>query len=80
MPPDLKSQLIGNDFDAGKNWGQEEKGETEDKMDGITVSMDNEFEQTQGDSERGREAWHASVHGGHRVRHDWATEQQEQRQ
>ena len=32
-------------------------------MDGITVSMDNEFEQTQGDSERGREAWRAAVHG-----------------
>ena len=23
-----------------------------------------------------REAWHAAVHGGHRVRHDLATEQQ----
>ena len=27
-PPDAKSQLIGKDPDAGKVWGQEEKGET----------------------------------------------------
>ena len=33
-PPDEKSQLIGKDSDAGKDLGQEEKGTTEDKMDG----------------------------------------------
>ena len=32
--PDVKSQLIGKDPDAGKDWGQEEKGMTEDKMVG----------------------------------------------
>ena len=32
-PPDLKSQLIGKDPDAGKDWGQE-KGTTEDEMIG----------------------------------------------
>ena len=31
-PPDTKSQLIGKDPDAGKDWGQEEKGTTEDEM------------------------------------------------
>ena len=31
-PPDMKSQLIWKDPDAGKDWGQEEKGATEDKM------------------------------------------------
>ena len=31
-PPDAKSQLIGKDPDAGKDWGQEEKGVTEDEM------------------------------------------------
>ena len=31
-PPDTKSQLIGKDPDAGKGWGQEEKGVAEDKM------------------------------------------------
>ena len=30
--PDVKSQLIGKDPDAGKDWGQEEKGTTEDEM------------------------------------------------
>ena len=31
-PPDAKSWLIGKDPDAGKDWGQKEKGMTEDKM------------------------------------------------
>ena len=31
-PPDMKSQLIGQDPDAGRDWGQEEKGTTEDEM------------------------------------------------
>ena len=33
-PPDVKSWLIWKDPDAGKDWGQEEKGMTEDKMGG----------------------------------------------
>ena len=34
-PPDANSQLIGKeDPDAGKDWGQEEKGATEDEMVG----------------------------------------------
>ena len=33
-PPDTKSWLIGRDPDAGKDWGQEEKGTTEDEMAG----------------------------------------------
>ena len=32
QPPDVKSWLIGKDPDAGKEWSQEEKGATEDKM------------------------------------------------
>ena len=31
-PPDAKSWLIGKDPDAGKDWRQEEKGMSEDKM------------------------------------------------
>ena len=31
-PPDAKSWLIWKDPDAGKDWGQEEKGTTEDEM------------------------------------------------
>ena len=34
-PPDAKSWLIGKDPDAGKDWGQEEKGTTEDEMVGV---------------------------------------------
>ena len=33
-PPDLKSLFIGKDADAGQDWGQEEKGATEDEMIG----------------------------------------------
>ena len=33
-PPDAKIWLIGKDHDAGKDWGQEEKGTTEDEMVG----------------------------------------------
>ena len=33
-PPDAKSWLIGKDSDAGRDWGQEEKGTTEDEMAG----------------------------------------------
>ena len=34
-PPDAKSWLIRKDPDAGKDWGQEEKGTTEDEMVGL---------------------------------------------
>ena len=33
-PPHAKSWLIGKDPDAGKDWGREEKGMTEDEMVG----------------------------------------------
>ena len=33
-PPHAKSWLIGKDPDAGRDWGQEEKGTTEDEMVG----------------------------------------------
>ena len=33
-PPDANSWLLGKDPDAGKDWGQEEKGKTEDEMVG----------------------------------------------
>ena len=40
-PPHVKSWLIGKDPDAGRDWGQEEKGTTEDEVAGwITNSMD----------------------------------------
>ena len=33
-PPHVKSLLIGKDSDAGRDWGQEKKGSTEDEMAG----------------------------------------------
>ena len=33
-PPNVKKWLIGKDPDAGKDWGQEEKGAAEDEMVG----------------------------------------------
>ena len=30
----MKTSLVGKDPDAGREWGQEEKGTTEDKMAG----------------------------------------------
>jgi len=51
-PPDAKSWLIGKDSDAGKDWGQEEKGTTENDMVGWHHWLNgHEFEQTLGDSE-----------------------------
>ena len=51
-PSDVKSQLIGEDPDAGKDWRQEEKGETEDEMVGWHHRLNgHEFEQIPGDGE-----------------------------
>ena len=51
-PPDAKSRLIGKDPDAGKDWGQDEKGTTEDELVGWHHWLDgHEFEQTPRDSE-----------------------------
>ena len=38
-PPHVKSWLIGKDSDAGRDWGQEEKGMTEDEIDGWMASQ-----------------------------------------
>ena len=44
-PPHAKSRLIGKDSDAGRDWGQEEKGTTEDEMAGWHHRLDGrEFE------------------------------------
>ena len=39
-PPHAKSWLIGKDSDAGRDWGQEEKGTTEDEMAGWHYWLD----------------------------------------
>ena len=47
-----KSWLIGKDPDAGRDWGQEEKGATEDEMVGWHREI-----------AKDRESWHAAIHG-----------------
>ena len=48
-PPEVKSQLIVKDPDAGKDWGQEEKGVTQDEMVGWHHRLyGHEFEKTSG--------------------------------
>ena len=44
-PPHVKSCLIGKDPDAGRDWGQEEKGMTENEMSVCHHRLDgHEFE------------------------------------
>ena len=48
-PPHAKSLLIGKDSDSGRDWGQEEKGTTEDEMAGWHYRLDgHEFGSTLG--------------------------------
>ena len=75
-PPDVKSQLIRKEPDAGKDWRQEEKGATEDEMVGWHHWLNgHEFEQTQGDGE-GQGSLACCSRWGHRIRHNLATKQQ----
>ena len=74
-PPHVKSWLIGKDSDAGRDWGQEEKGTTEDEMAGWHHWPNGrESEWTPGvrDSQGGPACYDSW--GSQRVGHDWATD------
>ena len=74
-PPHAKSWLIGKDFDAGRDWGQEEMGMTEEEMAGWHHWLDRrESEWTSG-------SWWWTGRPGvlrfmvsQRVGHNWATD------
>ena len=75
-PPDAKSWLICKDPDAGKDWGQEEKGKTKDEWDGWIASL-TQWTRVWVDSGSWwwtRKPGMLQFMGSQRVGHDWATE------
>ena len=74
-PPHVKSWLVGKDPDAGRGWGQVEKGTTEDEMAGWHHQLDEHWVWVNSGS-----LWWTGrsgvlrFTGSQRVRLEWATE------
>ena len=62
-PPQTKSWLIGKDSAAGRDWGQEEKGTTEDEMSGWHHWLDGVSLSELRELVMDREAWRTAIHG-----------------
>ena len=60
--PDMQNQLMGKDPDAGKDWGQEEKGTTEDEMVGWHHWLNGHESELILWVVKNSEAWHPAVH------------------
>ena len=82
-PPDVKSWLTGKDPDAGKGWGQEEKGTTEDEIVGWHHRLNGHGFGGLQELVMDREVWRAAVHGAAKSRTqlsywtDWMTRRAE---
>ena len=65
-PPDMKNRFMGKNPDAGKDWGQEKNGATENEVVGWHHWLDgHEFEQTPGDG-KGQESLVCCSPWGHK--------------
>ena len=62
-PSDVKNWLFGKDLEAGKDWGQEEMGMTENEMFGWHHWLDGHELSKLRELTVDREAWRAAVHG-----------------
>ena len=69
-----RADSLEKDSDAGRDWGQEEKGTTEDEMAGWHHQLDgHESEWTPGDGD-GQAGLACCYSWGCKEQHDWATE------
>ena len=73
-PPYAKSWLIGKDCDAGRDWGQEEKGTTEDERAGWHHQLDGRESVNSGSWWRTGRPGVLQFMVSQRFRHDWVTE------